>query len=318
VDPNAPTALNDYFYLPGIDLKKLQRSGAAKVSVKEGGPLLAALLVESEAPGCQKLTREIRVVEGLDRVEIINTLDKQAVRAKEGVHIGFGLNVPECTVRMDVPWAVVRAETDQIPGACKNWFTVQRWMDISNPRFGITLATPDAPLFEIGAITANLVGSLSDPKAWRDHVDQSGTVYAWVMNNHWHTNYRAEQDGPTVFRFLLWPHKAFVPELAAQFGAGCSQPLIPVPAGGARSLGSMLSVEPAGVLVTAFKPSEDGKAVIVRLFGASGKDSSVRLKWRGPVPKAVYFSDLAERAIQRSGTSIAVPAFGLVTLRAEL
>ena len=97
VDAKAATALNDYFYLPGSDLKGLQRNGPPRISVKESGPLVASLLIESDAPGCKRLLREVRVVDGLDYVEIINTVDKLPVRAKEGVHFGFGFNVPDGT-----------------------------------------------------------------------------------------------------------------------------------------------------------------------------------------------------------------------------
>ena len=40
--------------------------------------------------------------------------------------------VPDGMIRMDVGWACVRPELDQIPASCKNWFSVQRWVDISN------------------------------------------------------------------------------------------------------------------------------------------------------------------------------------------
>ena len=287
---SAESGLNDYLYLPGIDVKGVQRSGPVQVSVRETGPLVASLLVKSVAPGCNSLTREYRVIDGLDRIDIINTLDKKAVRAKEGVHFGFGFDVPEGVVRMDVPWAVVRPEADQIPGACKNWYTVQRWVDVSNDRFGVSWATPDAPLVEIGAITANLLGALSDPRNWMDHIEPSGRIYSWAMNNHWHTNYRAEQDGPTVFRYSIWPHKLFKAEQTAKFGTECSQPLIPAVARNKAVPAPLLRVTPESVLVTAMKPSEDGKAWIVRLFGASGKTQAVKLNWNKPVPKRVLLS----------------------------
>ncbi len=60
VDAKAATALNDYFYLPGSDLKGLQRNGSPRISVKERGPLVASLLIESDAPGCKRLLREVR------------------------------------------------------------------------------------------------------------------------------------------------------------------------------------------------------------------------------------------------------------------
>jgi len=318
VDRGGPTLVNDYFYLPGSDLKGLKRNGPVRITVKENGPVVASLLIESDAPGCRKLTREIRVVEGQEWFEIINTVNKEPVRAKEGVHFGFGFNVPGAGVSMDVPWAVVRPEVDQIPGACKNWFTVQRWVDIANKDYGVTWATPDAPLVEVGAITANLIGSLSDPKVWMDHIQPSKRIYSWAMNNHWHTNYRAEQEGPTVFRYYIWPHKAAGPAENSRFGITVAQPLLVVRAHGERAAAPRLSVSPSGVLVSTLKPSEDGRALIVRLFGASGKTEQAKLTWSAPVPQTVWISNESEAPIQKCGSRIEVSGYGLVTLRAEL
>ena len=317
VDTKAATALNDYFYLPGSDLKGLQRNGPPRISVKERGPLVASLLVESEAPGCKRLLREVRVVDGLDSVEIINTVDKLPVRAKEGVHFGFGFNVPDGTVRLDAGWAAVRPELDQIPAACKNWFSVQRWVDISNERFGVTWSPVDAPLVEVGGITANLIGSQTIPEVWIQHLQPSQTIYSWVMNNHWHTNYRAEQEGPTVFRFAIRPHKGFAPADAAKFGVACSQPLIVAPASGPAPLKPRFELSSDKVVVTAFKPSDDGKAWIVRLFGASGRTETVKLAWASPAPQQVWLSDTSEQPREKASPSVEVPGWGIVTLRAE-
>jgi hypothetical protein len=317
VDSRAPTALNDYFYLPGSDVNGAQRNGRPNISIKENGPLVASLLIESDAPGCKRLAREVRVIDGLDRVEFINTIDKSAVRGKEGVHFGYGFDVPNGTIRMDVGWAVVRPELDQIPAACKNWFSVQRWVDISNDRFGVTWSPVDAPLVEVGGLTANLLGSQTDYRVWIQHLAPSQTIYSWVMNNHWHTNYRADQEGPTVFRFAIQAHNAFAPEQAAKFGVACSQPLLVLKASGERPAKSRLQLSSDKVLVTAFKPCDDGKGWIVRLFGASGAAEKVKLSWSKPAPHQVWLSDLSEEPRQEAGGSIEVPGWGIVTLRAE-
>ncbi len=314
----AATRLNEYFYLPGTDLKGLQRNGPVKISPRESGPLVASLLIESDAPGCDQLTREVRLIAGLDRVELIDVLDKKAVRAKEGVHLGFGFNVPNGLLRVDVPWAVVRTELDQIPGACKNWLPIQRWVDISNKDYGVTWATVDAPLIEVGAMSANLIGSLSDPKLWLEHLARSQTVYSWVMNNHWHTNYRAEQDGRTEFRYAIWAHKAFRPEQAERFGTDISQALIAAPAAGQSPSSPALRVESPGVQVTAFKPSQDGQAFIVRLFGASGKAEQAKLTFSASPKRTLWLSDNSEKPKEKVKGLIAVPAYGIVTLRAEM
>ena len=327
VDPKASTGLNDYFYLPGSDVKGLQRNGPVNISVKETGPLIASLLVESEAPGCRKLSREYRLHALRNYVEIINTLDKAPVRKKEGVHFGFGFNVPGGVVRMDVPWAVVRPETDQIPGACKNWFSVQRYVDISNPSYGVTWLTPDAPLVEIGGITANLIGSLSDTRAWKNSIEPSGTLYSWAMNNHWHTNYRAEQEGQTVFRYFIVPHRSEPAEEIARRAAAVateqSQPLLVLPARGEAPdylprVRLVAAADATGVQLASLKPSDDTRALIIRLFNHGAKIEKASFQWTKPEPPSLWLSDTSERPLQRISQPIEVPPASVVTLRAEL
>jgi hypothetical protein len=151
--------LNDFFFVNGADSQHPQLATNIRISVKETGPLVASLLVEADAPQCNKLSRELRLTAGQDYLEIINTIDKKRIenanKAKEGLHFGFAFNVPGGQMRMDIPWAVIRPEKDQLAGACKNWLTVGRWVDISNEQYGVTWATLDAPLVEVGGLTAN-------------------------------------------------------------------------------------------------------------------------------------------------------------------
>ena len=317
-DAKSGIGLNRYYYVLGSDVKGARQSGPAKITVKERGPLVASLLVESDAPGCAKFSREFRVVDGLDRADIINVLDKKAVREKEGVHLGFAFNVPGCTTRMDIPWTVIRPELDQLPGACKNWFTVGRWVDVSNQDYGVTLATLDAPLVEVGAITANLIGSQIDPNGWIHKTGSSPLLYSWVMNNHWHTNYLAEQSGPTTFRYALQPHKRYDPIAAQRFGIECSQPLVVAPVRGPASADTpLLTLDTPDVIVASIKPSADGKAQIVRLFAAAGKPAKVNLKWRSSEARSVYRSNLAEEQIEAVNGPVHVGAWEIVTLRVE-
>jgi alpha-mannosidase len=138
------------------------------------------------------------------------------------------------------------------------------------------------------------------------------------MNNHWHTNYRAYQDGPTEFRFAVRPHGRFNPVEATKLATGLSQPLVAAPAGDApRGEESLLKLQGDDVLVIAMKPSDDGKAWIVRLFGASGKDSKTNMVWSAPGPKQIFLSDTSEKPLRKIEGPIDVPAWEIVTIRAE-
>jgi len=307
--------LNDYFYVAGRDPKDPQRNGPVKFRVKEHGPVVASLLIESDAPGCHKLSREVRLVAGMDRVDIINIIDKQKIYKQEGVHLAFPFNVPEGIMRMDTPWAVVRPETDQLPGACKNYFTVQRWVDVSNSDYGVTWATVDAPLVEVGAITNDPRGGVG----WIKDIEPSATLYSYVMNNYWETNYKAGQEGPTTFRYSIMPHRRFDSGKASKFATEQSQPLVAVPVDGKAPIQrSILSVEPAGVIVTAFKPSEDGKAWVVRLFNAGERPASAKINWGKAVPKIIWLSNFAEEQVSRVTEPINMAGYEIVTLRVPL
>lgn len=320
-------ALNDYLYLVGDQVAEAQRSGPATITVHETGPLVASLLIESDAPGCFRLCREVRLVAGQDHVELINLVDKRRIVAasyhapegKESVNFAFPFQVPDGQVRLEVPFGVLRPDTDQIPSACKNWFTLGRWADVANNEFGVTWVSLDAPLVQVGGLTATLLNSQSNPDTWRKQVGPTQRLVSWAMNNHWGTNYRAHQEGPTVFRFALRPHRGYEPAAAARLAIGLSQPLL---AAGARGespqTASRLTVNSPDVLVTGLKPSDDGRAVIVRLWNASDRDVSTSIVWSQPVPHRVWCSDLSENPRQPLAGPLTLPAWGLVTLRGEL
>jgi len=305
--------LNDYFYIEGRVPDNPQRNGKPIIRVGEPGPLVASLIIESDAPGCNKLTREVRLIAGLDRVDLIDNIDKKNIYAQEGVHIAFPFNVPDGVTRMDLPFAVIRPDADQMPGACKNYFTVQRWVDVSNREAGITWATPDAPLVEVGAITtdATRVGWLREVK------QPATTLYSYVMNNYWETNYKAGQEGPTLFRYSLRPHAQYDQGAAQRFGVEQGQPLVVVPvASKADGIPSALRVDPPDVMVTVYKPSDDGKARIVRLFNGSDQPKIATLTW-GKRPKAIYMSELDEKPGKTVNGPLTLAPYEIMTLRCK-
>jgi hypothetical protein len=320
-------AINDYLYLLGDDPAALQKNGPVKISVRDRGPLVASLLVESDAPGCHHLSRELRITAGGDYVELMDTVDKKRLAAKsyyapdgkESVHFAFPFHVPGGRIRLDVPFGLVRPELDQMPSACKNWLTVSRWADVANADFGVTWVTLDAPLVEIGGITATLLNSQTNPAVWRKKIEPTQKLYSWAMNNHWGTNYRAFQEGPVRFRFVLRPHRAVTAADTTRFATSFSQPLVAVPARGSNPPGnSLLRVEPAAAIATALKPADEGQALIVRLFNADDKPASVKLIWDKSAAKQIWLSDTSERPVQEAPETIEMPASGLVTLRAEM
>lgn len=327
---------NTYLYLEGADVAHLQHAGAATLTVEDAGPLVATLRIDSSAPGCNSMVRRVRVHAGSDIAELSNLLDKRRAPAnpdpgkgdpgsewaqrggKESVQFRFAFAVPEGVMRLDVPLAEMRPEVDQLQGTSKNWLPVGRWIDVSNREGGVTWVTLDAPLVEIGDVSADLLGSQRDPNAWREQIDATQRLYSWVMNNHWGTNYRAYQEGTVEFRYAVRPHAGYDPAAAHRVAVGLSQPLLWAAAPAQPAAVPPFRIEPEDVPALGLKPSDDGAAWILRLFGASGEDREARLRFPHGQPRRISRSDTTERAGNPiAGDHIPVRGWELVTLRIE-
>lgn len=335
IDRSQGQAANQYLFLEGKDPAQLQHGGAASVRVEEAGPLVVSVRVESSAPGCNGLVRTIRLVAGMDHVELSNVVDKKRAAlnphpgkggpgdefaqrgAKESVQFAFPFSVRDGVMRIDVPLCVMRPETDQLPGSCKNWLPVGRWADVSNSAHGVTWATLDAPLIEVGGITANMLGSQRDPALWRKQIAPTQRLYSWAMNNHWGTNYRAYQEDRVVFRYALRPHERYDAAAASRFAIALSQPLIAAAASAAPIKPTLLQITPNDVLAITLKTSEDGRGKVVRLFGASGEDRSAKLITAGSTPHQAWLSNVSEDRLERLQQDIPVAGWDLVTVRLD-
>jgi hypothetical protein len=61
---------------------------------------------------------------------------------------------------------------------------------------------------------------------WLEKAEPSGTLYSYVMNNYWETNYRAAQDDKVDFRYSLRVHGPFQEVDAQRFGLEHARPLV--------------------------------------------------------------------------------------------
>lgn len=312
VDNSKKGGLNSYFYVKGRKPDNPEGTSNARISIKENGPVLVSLMVESDASGANKLFREVRLISGINRIDIINTIDKIKVYNKEGVHIGFPFNITNGQINLDIAYGVYRPENDQLPGACKNYFTIEDWVDISNQDHGITWASPDAPLIEIGKITTDPV-----VYGWIDKLKESQTVYSYIMNNYWETNYRAAQEGHVRFRYSIQPHKQFVPSDAEKFGVEQNSPLIAVSVStGKKPFNSLFTINNNHVINTSVKPVGIGHGYLIKLFNAGGKPEEIEFMWDNK-PAAVFISNFDAEIIREAPEKISIPAYGIRIIRAE-
>jgi alpha-mannosidase len=317
VDTSKAAGLNDYLYIIGRDVDKNRNTihGPVKITIEDPGPLVATVRIESDAPGCRNLIRRVRLVDGFDYVELINTTDKLKERRPEGLYFGFPFNIPNPVARIDVPWAVVQVEKDQIQGANRNFYCVQRWVDISNEDYGVTWVTVDAPMLQFDPIK---IAQPFGVQHFREHIDPGAYIHSWTMNNHWETNFKADQEGLVTFRYALRPHaKGYDGIKAQQFGRGVCQPLIAITADPEKQVVSpMLKVDNQGVVITTIKPTRDSQGLLVRLFNTADQTVKADLQWTRQ-PQETWISNPMEEKLTKVDGTIKMVKYEIVTLRVQ-
>jgi hypothetical protein len=273
--------------------------------VKETGPVVHSILVAALAPGCRYLTREIRLVEGLNRIDLINIIDKTNVYNPEAVHIAFPFEVPGGTLRYGLAYGNCRLEVDQLPGANRNFITATDWVDISNSECGVTVTLPETPIFEAGAITMDEI-----VYGYVDRIEPTQTFYSYIMNNYWETNYKASQEGPFVFQYSILPHKVLNLPDAVKAGIASRQPLIAVRVSAdLQPLVPLLNWNNPDVIATGFRPAPDKEGIIVTLFNPGEQEERMDINCKG-----LYLSNLNGDRLKKMNKAITLKGFEGVSL----
>ena len=284
------------------------------------GPVFGELTSEAKAEKFPKITLRVRLYHGLKRLDLNYELDKEETTAKEAVYIAFpfAFEVEQGGLWLEYPDAITEPLKDQHASACRDWYSVQRWLAASDGKATVVLSPLDTPLVTLGGMTGS---------TWPRQLSlKRAHVFAYVMNNYWHTNYKAQQGGRHVFRFSLTSNRGafskaeavsqgwemFFPPVA-QRGSGKQERALPVPA---RSL---VGVEPARLPLLAFKQAEDRSGFVFRFCDFAGQGGQAKLSLPKPVAEALQCNLVETRAqtneIHVEPVTALVKKFSPVTLK---
>lgn len=139
----------------------------------------------------------------------------------EATYLLFPFNIPNAQARFDIGGVPVRPHLDQIPGSCRDYFTVQGWVDFNNGERGVTIATPENPMAQLGGFHF--------AHNQQDITLERALFLGWVTNNYWETNFPGAQPGTVTARYAILPYAGdFDESRAHQFASETehSRPLV--------------------------------------------------------------------------------------------
>ena len=233
-------------------------------------PLGVAVEQELAHPQVGRLVQRVFLPAAADWVDCEAEWDMGISDFPEATYVAFPFHLPGATARLNVGGAVIEPGRDQLPGTCRDYFTVQDWLDFNNGERGVVVGLPDNPLVQLGDF------HFADDQ--QTFTLERAQLLGWVTNNYWMTNFQAAQPGRVHARYRLWPYAgAFDEARGHRCGAEAAHARLVVqhlgepPAATTPwpAAGALLALPAAPVLTLQVQAGSAPDAVRVRLWNAS-------------------------------------------------
>ena len=341
VNASSPYRFDQYLYVTGGDkgpnrilefsptspIPELTPHGASsgKIVSITHEPFGWVARLESSGVNTPAIRTEVILFDGQKKIGFINHVHKKEVYTKEGIYFTFPLSMDQPQFRYEIQNGVVNPARDQMPGAGKEWFSVQHWVAADQDGVTAALVPVDAPLVTLGDFIRG---------TWpREFGRRTGTIFSQVMNNYYFTNYAAGQGGDFMFRYAFTSGGSLEPGYLSRLGREEMSPLeidqitpqdkadnSPRPLSAGQ--GSFLNIDEPGVVLVTWKNAEDGDGTVLRFLEVAGKPAQVDAEAPLLDVKAAWRADALERkqgplVTSAHGFRFSVKPFQIVTVRLE-
>jgi alpha-mannosidase len=339
VDTSSPYRFNQYLYVEGggkaptqiVYMRKSLPLAELKITPSSGGRIVGlrktpfGQILEVQAKGVHtpSVRMEIVLYDAEKKIEFLNHITKDSVRDKEAVYFAYPVAASQPSFQYEIQNGWVDPSKDMQKGAGLEWFSVGHWVKASAGDWDVAIVPVDAPLISLGDINRGVWPEEFAPK--------SSTIFSYVYNNYWHTNYRAEQGGEATFRYVITSGASLSPGDLARLGRAAmtpletgevidqdkvgnpDRPLEPVPL-------SFLEVDASDVVVENWKAAEDGNGTVLRLLETAGIESKAKLRFPLLHLERVWWCNAMEENLKeipagRASLEISLRPHEIVTLR---
>lgn len=182
------------------------------------------IMIETRAKGSSWIRSTYTLRKGVDRLDISNRIYKEATMTKESGFFAFPFALENPETRVELSGGMSGSNLPYVPGSALHMRAARRWVSFAEKELAVALSLQDAPLIQLGAIAlpyAPFPGTMGDP--------EPATVYSWIHNNLWDTNFPAQQGFEMNFRYSVGASSVTGngagPALGARIAVGNSRPL---------------------------------------------------------------------------------------------
>lgn len=164
------------------------------VTVAESGEVYTKLVFDFEVKGASFYRAEVTFYRELPFLDVHLVLHKEDVWDPEGMYAAFPLQTDGGMWYLDKAGKEIVPGRDQLPYTCCDYYMVQEGAVLCGGQTGVSISMPDVPLLQIGGL-----------KLWdySKSIEPEGTLFSWLTNNKWETNFKASCGGFYEFRYRI-------------------------------------------------------------------------------------------------------------------
>jgi len=288
-------------------------SGPAVLVERVSDAVEERLVYRFAAAGVDSVTVTLRLRRGEPRLRIANRLDKPVTRTKESAFFAFPFAAQQPVVRYEVSGGVTGDGLPHVPGAPQHMRAIRNWVSVQDGDDAVVWVTKDAPLVHPGTIALPYAPFPASTSPVR-----SATVYSWLHNNVWDTNFPIEQGFTATFEYAVGvraePGEP-VEAVAVQTTADLVRPLSAVPASGrdggaagsAAASAELLAISDPRVRLVSVVAGDDDRTSIVRLQSLTEEQTEVGLTFGvdvGSAERSTYLGDVVAGRVDVDGATV--------------
>jgi alpha-mannosidase len=314
---------NNSLYRFGSSLKAPEltptAAGHGRLVEAEETPLGTKIVLESAAPSTPRIRTEILLVSAEKRIDFTYSLYKEYALSKEAVYVAFPFAAERPAFAYETQNGWVDPARDELAGGSREWYAVQHWAAVRGEGWSAAIVPHDAPLVNFGDLVRGNWPLEFQPR--------SATIFSWLMNNYWGTNFAPGQGGDFVFRYTLVSGPGFDPAQLTRQGWQAMTPLEADQLGATGAPGalpgnqaSLLEIENPNVVLVTWKMAEDGEGTILRLEEIAGKPATAHVSSKFfRIARAWRCSGLednqSEMTTKGGGVEVLLRPFEIATVR---
>lgn len=187
-------SLFEMIYLEGIDPALMRRTSSVEILAEESTSEFKRVRVAYSLQGLDSIEVEYNLKKREGVLTCRTHFIKREVRSKESLHMAFPLAMSGARLLYGGDAGMVEFNRDQLSGSNRDFISAEERIELTDGHITLSIASAAFNMFEVGGIVDE--SRITGAKRWKTEQREVLPLYLYILNNYWHTNFKAWQSGP--------------------------------------------------------------------------------------------------------------------------